>query len=68
METDTSKIAYALGMWRNFIQTGDMSMSAEDAKRSGERVNALDIEQMKFVIRLDELAQKALQGKIKILD
>lgn len=66
METDTQKIYYALSLWANHIETGDIVLCAEDAKRQGREINALNPDQMKTVIRLRELAQMALVGRIQI--
>jgi hypothetical protein len=66
METDEQKIHYALNLWANYIETGNVVLCAQDAQRQGERVKALDISQMKMVIRLRELAQMAATGKISV--
>jgi len=66
METDEQKIYFALCMWANYIETGDIGISAVDAEDRGLKVKGLDLEQMKTVIRIRELASAALEGKIKI--
>ena len=50
--------AHALRMWANFIETGDLTISATDAINSGQRnmLKSLDIFQMKLIIRLREMA------------
>ncbi len=60
---DRQIIAYALDLWANFIQTGELTMSAQDAERAGEPIKALSTDQMKMVIRLRDLAAKARKGK-----
>lgn len=67
METDQEKIYYALSMWANHIETGKMTLSANDALHQNIRVKPLTENQMKFVIRLLELSRKALNGKITIV-
>lgn len=66
MENDESKIYYALTLWANYIETGNVVLDAQTAQKRGEKVNALDISQMKMVIRLRELAQMAATGKISV--
>ena len=64
-EKDNEIKFYALNMWANHIETGNVSMSAEDAHKRNEKVSLkyLDENQQKFVIRLRELARKELSGK-----
>lgn len=66
MNTDEQKIGYALGLWANYIETGNILLCAEDAEKQGEKVKALNLEQMKTVVRLRDLAAKAYAGKITI--
>lgn len=56
-ETDDELIKRALGHWANHIETGNVVLSAQDAARTGERHEALSLDQMKLVIRLRELAE-----------
>ena len=62
----------ALNMWANYIETGDVTMSAADAinmKQSLNNMNPimklkpLNLEQQKFVIRLREMAIKEIHIK-----
>jgi len=55
---------YALNFWANYIETGDAIMSAKDARNCGEdmKINALDLDQMKMVVRLRDLAIKELNN------
>lgn len=60
--SDKEIIRYALLMWRNYIQTGDVVLSASDAINSGQqdKCKQLNSDQQKFVVRLEELATKLL--------
>jgi len=64
-------IIYGLQMRSNIIQTGDPNVSAQDVKRMGSQKNllgrpklggpeikALDTDQMKLCIQIDELIKK----------
>lgn len=66
METDEQKIRFALDLWANYIETGHVTLCAKDAERLGDKVKALDLGQMKVVVRLRELAQMAETGKITV--
>jgi hypothetical protein len=66
METDEQKIFYALSMWANHIETGDIVLGAEDAIERGIKTKPLNEDQMRSVLRLRELSRMALQGDIKI--
>lgn len=56
--------AYALNLWANWIETGDVALSASDAKQAGRPFNAPTLDQMRLIVRLRDLAhgfnQKAL--------
>ena len=64
-EKDYEIKSYALNMWANWIETYDVTISAEDAHRMNKKssLQYLTIEQQKFVIRLRELSQKILNEK-----
>lgn len=64
--SDKHDIFYALSLWANHIETGDIGLSAQDAINTGGKTTPLTLDQMKKVIRLRELAALALNGKIKI--
>lgn len=51
---------YALNYWANYIETGDLTLSAKDAKKQGKEFNALSESQMETVLTLRELAKKEL--------
>lgn len=57
-ESDESLIRNALTMWANYIETGNVVLSAKDAQQARKPFKALDHQQMKLVIRLRELAEK----------
>ena len=54
--SDEQLIAQSLVMWANYIETGDMSTSAIDAKHAKLSYNALTTDQMRLIIRLRDLA------------
>ena len=54
--TDEELIAHALDMWANYVETSNVSLSANDAAEQKAKFNALSLDQMKLVIRLRELA------------
>jgi len=64
-EKDKHVRSYALNMWANHIETGDVTLSARDAISMGEQdlLNALTPEQQKFVVRLRDMAEKELLAK-----
>lgn len=53
-----SLIRNALQYWANYIETGDMTLCSEDASRMGSNINPLNLDQMKHIIALRELAQE----------
>jgi len=61
---DSEIIFYALLMWRNYIQTGDVSLSSHDAVASGQKhlCKVLDRGQMEMVIRLEDLSDRILNS------
>lgn len=56
-QTDGELISDALNMRANIIETGDPVLSAVDAEASKKPFKALNLGQMKMVIRLRELAE-----------
>ena len=67
----------ALNMRANFIETGDITLSAIDLQNQkltteqirnrhglGVAIKALSVDQMKLVIRLRELTADAIKGRI----
>ena len=62
-EKDEVIIAHALNMWANYVETGSTLRSAIDTARINDGVDIarpLDLQQMKLVIRLRELAHEIL--------
>mgnify|MGYP003646960211 CR=1 FL=1 len=57
--TDNRMIYEALIVWRNALQTGDISLSLQSALDTGQdsKIRMLSSEQQEFVIRLEELAE-----------
>lgn len=55
--SDKEIVPRAIGMWRNYIETGTVTMSAVDMKNCGKasEVKALRSEQAAFVERLNKL-------------
>ncbi len=65
METDKEIIHRSLAMRKNYIQTGDISLSAIDANNCGkkDKIKPLTTDQMKLIIRIEELMLKCLDNK-----
>ena len=59
---DKEIVFYSLRMWKNYIQTGDVNMSSDDAINRGckDSIRMLNSDQQEFVIRLEELSNDAL--------
>lgn len=57
---DVNVISYALSMWANHIETGDVTLSKQDCKNCGyaDRVKNLSNDQAFFVARLRHLSMK----------
>ena len=62
--SDRELAAMALSLWANHIETGVMTLSAQDAANMGKPINALSQDQQKVVMRLRELNQKSLMKGI----
>ena len=59
--TDNQIAAYAIRLWMNYIQTGDPCLAVEDAERmGGGKPKRLSVEQMRGVIRLDDVYKRFL--------
>jgi len=65
-ESKESKAGYALCLWANHIETGDLTLCAKDAEKTGEKVNALTRDQMEMVLELRKLSDGLLFGDLKI--
>lgn len=59
---DKDILYFSLSCRRCIIETGDYSMSAQDAVNSGQKhlIKALTTDQMKVVIRIEELMKEVL--------
>ncbi len=64
--TNSEIIQFALGLWTNYIETGNISLSAQDAQDQGSKFNALSIEQMKLIVRIKTLQEDIRKKKIKV--
>ena len=67
MKTDQEKISYALNVWANYIETGDVTLCAADAKHFGVQGKTLNKDQLALVKRLRELAALATTGRMTVL-
>ena len=64
-KSDEDLIATALNLYANWIETRDVCASAADVinnQHSGAKLQALDLNQQKLVVRLRELAVAILKG------
>jgi hypothetical protein len=62
--TDKHVIHMALGMWKNYIQTGDINLSTNDAKNVNKpfkKWSELSLEQQEFIKRLEALRDEVLR-------
>ena len=59
---DKDILYYSLSCRRCIIETGDYSMSAQDALNAGhqDQIRALTTDQMKVIIRIEELMTQLL--------
>lgn len=65
---DSELVFSALGYWANYVETGEITLNAQDAQNSKRPFNALSLDQMTMVLRLRNLAQAHLTGKAPRLD
>lgn len=61
--TDQELISNALNMWANYIETGNVTMSAKSAKEMNEEVYTLNYRQKELVDRIRKLATEALNDR-----
>lgn len=59
--TDLQIQALAVGMWANHVETGSVTMSAQDAMNCKMPFNALDANQMAMVVRFRDLSARLLR-------
>jgi hypothetical protein len=58
---DVNVVSYALSMWANYIETGDVTLSKQDCENCGyyaDRIKRLDNDQAFFVAKLRHLSMK----------
>lgn len=65
LEEDKYVIAYALQMWKNYVETNNVKMDAESAIKQNmpENINALTDSQKEFTFRLKKLHDDILTEK-----
>jgi hypothetical protein len=66
-QSDLQIQARAVGMWANYIETGDVSISASDAQNAKLPFKALSEEQMRMVLRFRDLSISLLQQDSNLL-
>lgn len=62
--SDQDVIAHSLRMWANYVETGNVAMSASDAANVGKSPQRLSEGQVAFVGRLRRLANEAQAGRL----
>lgn len=60
--------AQALSFWANWIETGNITMSAKDAEAAKKPFKALDTHQMEKVLELRGLSQKMHYAQVGFND
>ncbi len=58
--SDSHLIYWALNMWANLMETGDVTFGAVDADNMKLKINPLTTDQMRRIVRLRDLSQKYL--------
>ena len=61
--TDQQLISHALNMWANYVETGNVSMSAKTAKEMNEEVNTLNSRKKELVDRMRKLAAETINDR-----
>ena len=61
-------LSYTCNLWANYIETGNVMLSAKDAENCGEDFKALDGAQKKVVLKLRKMAHKLLSGKVVVVE
>ena len=70
-EKDKHVIYYALQMWKNYIETGSVTIGANDCINSPDlqnKIKTLSNAQRDYIDKLDKLAADILTGKKVIID
>jgi len=68
-QEEKKALVVSLGMRRNYIETGDVILSASSAVKVGRQkeIKPLSIDQMKLITLSDELITKILQDELVII-
>lgn len=66
-QSDLQIQARAVGMWANYIETGDVSISATDARNAKLPFKALNEDQMRLVLRFRDLSISLRQQESNLL-
>lgn len=61
--TDQQLISNALNMWANYVETGNVAMSAKTAKEMNEEVYTLNFRQRELVDRMRKSATETLNDR-----
>lgn len=64
--TDLDVAVHALSMWKNYIETGSVNLSAQDAANQDrqDEVRPLNDSQYRFLVRLEDIKTKIQTGVI----
>lgn len=65
---DKYTIFHALSLWKNYIETGDVTMDRQTAKKIGGNINNLNDGQIEFVNEIKKLANDILSNKKVIIN
>jgi hypothetical protein len=60
-KTDLQLQASAMNMWANYVETGDVNLSAQDAQNCKKPFRALDHHQMRMVLHFRDLSSRLLR-------
>jgi hypothetical protein len=66
-ENERELVYRSVCMYRNWLETGDVILSATDARNSGRAdiIKSLSVEQMKIIIELDRIQIELLSPRKK---
>jgi hypothetical protein len=56
-------IIMSLNYWANYIETGDLTLTAEDAESAGKPFKALNLEKMRCILFIRDLAAQVAKDK-----
>ena len=65
LEKDSNLIFYALNMWANYIETGNVALSKQDAIncKYSEVIKKLSPSQMELTLRLRKLSEECFNAQ-----